>query len=65
MLAITLALALAVDRGIPNVLDSLAYHLERLARKLVAGIRASACRLRQRYSELETANRERLQHDIS
>jgi len=61
VLGATLALALAVDRGIPNMLDSTAYHLEVLSRRTVAAIRRAARQLRQRHLDVENANRDRLE----
>lgn len=61
VLALTLALVVAVDRGIPNTMDSCAYHLERLSRRIVAAVRKTAERLRQRHRNVEVLNRQRLE----
>jgi hypothetical protein len=60
MLGMTLILAIAIDRGVPNSIDALAYFIERTARALVALLRAAAKRLRERHVAIERAEHERL-----
>src|SRR5438270_11052732 len=60
MLVATLLLAIAIDRGVPNSIDGLAYVVERAARVLVACLRAASKRLRERHVAIERAEYERL-----
>lgn len=59
MLAATLLLAIAIDRGIPNSLDATAYWLERCSRAFIAFLRFTANKLRERHLSIEKAERER------
>lgn len=52
--------AFAVDRGIPNALESCAYLLEQRSAELVAALRGAAARLRARHVDIERANRRRM-----
>jgi hypothetical protein len=59
-LAITLVLALLVDRGAPNILESLAFGVEGAAAWTVTALRRSAAALRKRHAAIERAHRERM-----
>jgi hypothetical protein len=59
-LAVTLVVALLVDRGAPNILESIAFGLESAAGWTVAGLRRSAAALRKRQRTIERAHRERM-----
>jgi hypothetical protein len=62
MLVATLLLAIAIDRGVPNSVDALAYWIERWSRAFVALLRFAAKKLRQRHISIELAERERGAH---
>jgi hypothetical protein len=55
----TFVLALAVDRGVPNGLESAAFMLKDIAGALVASLRHVAEKLRHRHAHIEAANRRR------
>ena len=55
----TLLLAFAIDRGIPNVLDSAAYHIERIAASSTSALRWTARRMRDRHARIAQQNRSR------
>jgi hypothetical protein len=59
ILAGTIVVALAIDRGIPNALESAADSLEDVAAGMVASLRATAAKLRERHAEIEATNRQR------
>ena len=59
VLIATLLLAIAIDRGVPNSLDALAYWVERWSRGIVKLLRFSAESLRARHVSIEQAERER------
>lgn len=59
ILVATLLMAIAIDRGIPNSLDALAYGLERWSRAAVALLRLGAQKLRERHVAIERAERQR------
>jgi hypothetical protein len=61
ILASTLALALIIDRGVPNMMESAAFALETASRWLVAGLRRNAARLRERHRRIEMENQRRLE----
>jgi hypothetical protein len=61
----TFVLALAVDRGVPNALESAAYMLEDVAAASVSYLRNAADKLRQRHGQIEAANRRREKHSAS
>jgi hypothetical protein len=55
----TFLLALAVDRGIPNMLESAAYMVEDFAAAFVVCLRQAAGKMRQRHAHIEADNRRR------
>jgi len=59
-LVVTLALALLIDRGAPNVLESIAFSLEAASARTVATLRRSATALRNRQVKIEQEHRERM-----
>lgn len=59
----TLLLAFAIDRGIPNTMDSLAFAVERCSRAVVKYMRQFAERLRARHNAIQMAHRERLEQE--
>jgi hypothetical protein len=59
-LAVTLLVALLVDRGAPNILESIAFGLESAAGWTVAGLRRSAAALRNRQRSIERAHQQKM-----
>jgi hypothetical protein len=59
-LVITLILAVVVDRGVPNILESIAFVVEDISRWIVAMLRRSARGLRERHRSIEVANQKRM-----
>ncbi len=59
-LVITLALALLIDRGAPNILESVAFSLETASARAVSTLRRSAAALRKRQATIEREHRARL-----
>lgn len=59
-LAVTLALALLIDRGAPNILESIAFGLETASARTVSTLRRSATALRKRQATIEREHRERM-----
>jgi hypothetical protein len=55
----TFVLAMAIDRGVPNMLEAAADILEDGAASVVASLRAAALKLRERHTQIEAANRQR------
>ena len=55
----TFLVALAVDRGIPNTLESVAYLVEEVAAAWVVCLRRAAEKLRERHAHIEAHNRRR------
>jgi hypothetical protein len=59
-LGTTLLVALLVDRGAPNILESIAFGLESAAGWTVTGLRRSAAALRSRQRSIEHAHQVRM-----
>ena len=59
-LVITLALALLIDRGAPNILESVAFSLETASARTVETLRRSATALRSRQATIEREHQERM-----
>src|SRR3954454_1548394 len=59
-LAVTLALALLIDRGAPNVMESIAFSLEAASARTVSTLRRSATALRMRQTTIEREHRARM-----
>ena len=59
-LVVTLALALLIDRGAPNILESIAFSLEAASVRTVSMLRRSATALRKRQATIEREHRERM-----
>jgi hypothetical protein len=58
----TIVIALAIDRGIPNTLESAANILETFAEGLVMSLRKAAVKLRERHAQIEATNRQNRGH---
>jgi hypothetical protein len=59
VLGSTIVIALAIDRGIPNTLESAADILEAFAAGVVTTLRAAAVKLRERHAQIEATNRQK------
>jgi hypothetical protein len=59
-LAVTFLMAVLIDRGAPNILDSIAFGIERTAKWTAGALRRSAAALRRRYRRLELEHEERV-----
>ena len=60
VLTVVFAIAVAIDRGVPNALESCACRLEGLAADVVTALRRAAAKLRARHVAIERANRRRI-----
>jgi hypothetical protein len=65
ILVLTLFLALIIDRGIPNLMDSIAFALEFTTGWLIKGLRNNASRLRDRYTRIEQAHQQHLRSALA
>jgi hypothetical protein len=61
-LAGTTVIALAIDRGVPNMLESAANMLEDVTARVVASLRGAAAKLRERHAQIEALNAQRRTH---
>ena len=59
-LVVTLILALLIDRGAPNILESIAFGVESASACTVSALRRSAAALRNRHKAIERAHAERM-----
>ena len=59
-LVVTFLLAILIDRGVANILESIAWAVERSAESVVELLRRSAVLLRRRHRAIELAHQERL-----
>jgi hypothetical protein len=63
-LATILIFAVMVDRGVPNVLESIAFGIEGFAELTVTTLRRSSAALRKRHKSIELQNQERLRRGL-